>query len=234
MPPNRTSPIRILAADDHTLLRTALCQLLDAEEDMQVVAQTGSGVALPELVAAYRPNVVLLDVEMPGSHPQTMARTLLSRFPGLRLIILSMYDGQPLVQELLALGVRGYLHKSVSRESLVSTIRTAAADEHQVTVSVSRTSFSPAAEPTPPVARLSSRELGVLEHVAAALSNRQIAVLLGITEGTVKRHLRNIFEKLGAVSRIDAVNKAVAAELIKSPVVPPQRSHAMSAGAGIP
>ncbi|GAA0677732.1 response regulator transcription factor [Kitasatospora atroaurantiaca] len=221
----RTAPIRILAADDHTLLRTALCQLLDAEEDMKVVAQTGSGTALPELVAAHRPDVVLLDVEMPGSHPQTMSRTLLTRFPWMRLIILSMYDGPPLVQELLALGVRGYLHKSVSRESLVSTIRTAARDDQQVTVSVSRTSLSAlTADPAVSAARLSSRELGVLEHVANALSNRQIAALLGITEGTVKRHLRNIFDKLGAVSRIDAVNKAVAAELINPPVVPPQRS----------
>lgn len=215
----RPELIRILAADDHTLLRTALAELLDAEDDLQVVAQAGSGRALAELVERHQPHVLLLDVEMPDHHPRAAVRGLLERFPALRIIILTMHDDQPLVHELLRLGARGYLHKSVSRAALLGAVRNAAREDDQIAILVPRAGYTAGGDQTHeqgagPVSR---REREVLTCVAEAMSNRQIAAGLGITEGTVKRHLRNIFDKLDAVSRIDAVNKALAQELIAAP-----------------
>ena len=215
----RPEPIRILAADDHTLLRTALAELLDAEDDLQVVAQASSGRGLAELVERHQPHVVLLDVEMPEHHPGAAVRGLLERFPSLRIIILTMYDDQPLVHELLQLGARGYLHKSVSRAALLSAVRNAAREDDQITILVPRSGYTAGGDRSheQEAAPVSPREREVLTCVAEAMSNRQIAGRLGITEGTVKRHLRNIFDKLDAVSRIDAVNKALAQELIAAP-----------------
>lgn len=215
----RPELIRILAADDHTLLRTALAELLNAEDDLQVVAQASSGRALAELVERHQPHVLLLDVEMPDHHPRAAVRGLLERFPALRIIILTMYDDQPLVHELLQLGARGYLHKSVSRAALLSAVRNAAREDDQITILVPRSGYTAGGDHTheQETGPVSPREREVLTCVAEAMSNRQIAARLGITEGTVKRHLRNIFDKLEAVSRIDAVNKALAQKLIAAP-----------------
>ncbi|WP_406838529.1 response regulator [Streptomyces sp. AHU1] len=208
--------VRILVADDHTLLREALCDLLRTEPGFQVVAQAGNGEDAVRLAAEHRPDVVLLDIEMPRNDPPMTVRRLLERDPGLRIIVLSMYDGQQLVQELLRLGVSGYLHKSAGRETLVSAVRDGdGGSGRTVTVSVSPASLR--AEPATPEGTLSEREVEVLGLVAQAMSNRQIAVRLGIAEGTIKRHMRNIFAKLDAVSRIDAVNKAVERRLIPAP-----------------
>lgn len=211
--------IRIIAVDDHTLLREALCEILRAEDDFEVVAQAGSADGLVELVEEHRPNVVLLDVEMPGHVPESTIRALSERFPEIRVLVLSMHDDISLVQDMLLTGARGYLHKSIPREHLLSAIRSVSRDEEGVALVLSATGLTGAAgghaAAGPSV--LSAREIEILSHVAKAMSNRQVASRLGITEGTVKRHLRNIYGKLGAVSRIDAVNRAVAAGLIDAP-----------------
>jgi DNA-binding NarL/FixJ family response regulator len=150
--------------------------------------------------------VVLLDVEMPGHEPVQTVRQLAAMTPAPKVIILSMYDDPKLVHDLLKIGVYGYLHKGVSRQDLVLAIRGVSRSRQRVTISVP---WESAADDQPDV--LSSREQEVLSLVASALSNRQIAGRLAISEGTVKRHMRNIFAKLGAVSRLDAVNKATAA-----------------------
>jgi DNA-binding NarL/FixJ family response regulator len=206
--------IRIIAVDDHTLLREALCEVLRAEPDFEVVAQTATADGLAELAARYRPDVILLDVEMPGHVPESTVRDLAARFPCLQVLILSMHDDISLVQELLRSGARGFLHKSVPREQLLSAIRTVARDQAGASLVVSGTGLTMAGGASAGPGPLSARELELLSLVAEAMSNRQIANRLGITEGTVKRHLRNIFGKLGAVSRIDAVNRAVAGGLI--------------------
>ncbi|HEY5833069.1 response regulator transcription factor [Streptomyces sp.] len=221
--------IRILVADDHTLLRQALCDLLAAEPDFDVVAQASTGTETCRLAGQYRPDVVILDIEMAENHPATTVGAILCELPDARIIVLSMDDSQRLVRELLSLGVHGYLHKSVSRETLVSAIRQReAGGRRTVTVSVSATSLEPlAGDGSEPNGGLTLREVDVLTLAGKALSNRQIAIRLGIAEGTVKRHLRNVFEKLGAVSRMDAVNKAVARSLLSAPgasddTVPPR------------
>lgn len=214
-------PVRILLADDHTLLREALGEVLHAHPDFEVIAEVGTGEEAVRLAAEHRPDVVLLDVEMPHHNVADTVRTLRRIVPPPHIIVLSMYDDPKLVRELLALGVRGYLHKNVSRESLISAIRGLTTGDHTVvTVAVSRNTFATEAGPDDDAdsPALSAREREVLRYVAAALSNRQIANRIGVTEGTVKRHLHNIFAKLDAVSRIDAVNKATKMSLITGPV----------------
>ncbi|WP_338700521.1 response regulator transcription factor [Streptomyces sp. Q6] len=214
--PPAHEPIRIIAVDDHSLLRGALCELINAEDDLCVVADTDTSQGLGDLVERHRAEVVLLDVEMPEHHAPTVVAELARRFPRLHILILTMYNDAQLVQELIARGARGYLHKSVPRESLLTAIRNAATDDPHMTIAVPVSGMGESGF-SEPQQTLSPREREVLTQAAAALSNRQIAGRLGITEGTVKRHLRNIFEKLGAVSRIDAVNKAVDAQLIRRP-----------------
>jgi two-component system, NarL family, nitrate/nitrite response regulator NarL len=218
--------IRILVADDHVLLREALCDLLGTEPDFDIVAQAGDADTTVELAARHRPDVVLLDVQMPGNDdPARTVQRLLRARPELSVLVVSMLDDPYLVRRLLAAGVRGYVHKSADRQTLAAAVRAQGADRRVVTVSM------PPADPHAPGPGsdghgISEREAEVLSYVAAALSNRQIGARLGITEGTVKRHLRNIFDKLDAVSRIDAVNKATAMSLI-----PPQRSPLAAAPA---
>lgn len=211
-------PIRILAVDDHVLLREALCDLLSIEPDLEIVAQAGSGPEAVRLALRYKPDVILLDIEMPDTDPADTVRQLLADNPVLCIIILSMYDDAWLVTELVTLGVVGYLHKSSRRQTVISTIREVASGSGTVTVSVSPRSLrTPTANPHDAGGLLSDRELEILNAVASALSNRQVATRLAISEPTVKRHLRNIFEKLGAVSRVDAVNKATELNLISRP-----------------
>ncbi|MFB7877554.1 response regulator [Nocardia sp. NPDC056064] len=206
------SPIRILVADDHTLLREALCELLSTEPDFDVVAQAGTGTATVALAGEHRPDVLLLDLEMPESDPAATVGRLLAQDPALRIIVLSMHDGQQLVQQLLALGVSGYLHKGTGRQTLTAAVRQSIGEgPRTITLSVSSASLR---TPTDDPAVLSAREREVLVLVAEARNNRQIASTMGITEATVKRHLRNIFAKLHAVSRLDAVNRAVELSLI--------------------
>ncbi|HEX6472679.1 MAG TPA: response regulator transcription factor [Streptosporangiaceae bacterium] len=204
--------ITILIVDDHALLREGLREILEAQDDMMVVGEAGDSATAIALVAEKRPNVILLDVEIPGEDVTTTVNRIRSLSPDSKVIILSMYDGPQLLRSLLAAGVRGYLLKSVHRQELVTAIRSAHSDNGRIVLAVSRESLAQAQEPASDL--LSAREREVLELTAQALSNTQIASRLSLTEATVKRHLRNIFVKLGAVSRIDAVNKATAASLI--------------------
>ncbi|MGW7199727.1 response regulator [Streptomyces chryseus] len=211
-----TEPIRIIAVDDHSLLRSALCELINTEPDLHVVADVDTSKGLGDLIERTRAQVILLDVEMPDHDAPAVVSELTERFPELHVLMLTMYHEPQLVQDLIARGARGYLHKSVPRESLLLAIRNAAAQALNITIAVPRSGISESVFGETKQT-LSPREREVLVHAAAALSNRQISSKLRITEGTVKRHLRNIFEKLGAVSRIDAVNKAVDAQLIRRP-----------------
>ncbi|MGW3078452.1 MULTISPECIES: response regulator [unclassified Kitasatospora] len=209
------SQVRVLAADDHVLLRTALCNLLTREPDITVVGEAGDGPMAVHQAVQLQPDVILLDLEMPGPGPIETVRQLKTAVPDSRIVVLTMHDDDELVHSLLSEGAFGYLHKSATREVLLAAVRSAVAGG-----TILFTPQRPTARPPRPAERpepqnvLTSRELEVLTCVAEAMSNRQIGRRLGITEGTVKRHLRNIFTKLEATTRLDAVNKAQSARLI--------------------
>jgi DNA-binding NarL/FixJ family response regulator len=197
----------ILIVDDHALVREGLRELLKTQEDMHVVGEAADHPGTVALAVALQPDIVLLDIDMPGGDVTSTVSQIRSRSPKSRVIVLSMHEGPQLVQALLAAGIRGYLLKSVHWQELVVSIRAVRADSDRIVLGVSRESLKYAHRgPSPET--LSDREREVLELVAQALSNAQIAARLELTEATVKRHLRNIFVKLGAVSRLDAVNKA--------------------------
>jgi DNA-binding NarL/FixJ family response regulator len=204
---SKADPTTVLIVDDHALVREGVRGILEAQDDMRVVGQAGDSTSTLLLAAEEQPDVVLLDIEIPGGEVTTTVHQIHSCSPQSRVIILSMYEGPQLVQALLAAGIRGYLLKSIHWQELAVAIRAIHADSGRIILGVSRESLSyPQQEPAQ--GTLSARELEVLDLVAQALSNGQIASRLNLTEATVKRHLRNIFAKLGAVSRLDAVNKA--------------------------
>lgn len=200
---------RVLIVDDHLLVREGLRRILQAQEDLEVVGEAGDSAAALAAAARERPDIVLLDVEIPGDEAAVTVRKLRHVSPESRVIILSMHEGPRLVQELLDAGIRGYLLKSIHWQELVLAIRTVHADPDRILLGVSGHSLRNARHgPGGGPQALSAREQEILGLVGEALSNGQIASRLSLTEATVKRHLRNVFVKLGAVSRIDAVNKA--------------------------
>jgi DNA-binding NarL/FixJ family response regulator len=204
--------IAIVLVDDHALVREGLREIIDSHDDMTVVGEADQSEEAVAQVASLRPDVVLLDIEIPGGEPTDTVTQMRALSPKSQILIVSMYDGPQLLRQLIAAGIRGYLLKSVDRRELVSAIRSVHDFPDRMVLAVSRDSLAHI-QGVPDVA-LSPRELEILELVAQALSNSQIAHLLFISEATVKRHLRNIFVKLDANSRIDAVNKAINASLI--------------------
>jgi DNA-binding NarL/FixJ family response regulator len=204
-------PIRIVVADDHALLRETLCETLRAEDDFTICGVAGTGDEVLAVAGTSRPDVVLLDLGMPRHEPLETVARLHQITPRPKVIVLTMHDRADLVRRLIDAGVAGYLSKHVSRTYLVTAIR-GAHEGQGVTIAVPN-GFTVGGDAERSIV-LSPRELEVLTLVADALSNRQIASRLSITEGTVKRHLRNVFEKLGASSRMEAVRTAREAGLI--------------------
>ncbi|MGQ0717691.1 MAG: response regulator [Pseudonocardiales bacterium] len=209
--------VHILVADDHTLVREAIRDMLMAQDDFWVVGEAADDQAVVEQAARLRPHVVLVDIAMLRNKPPEIVRKIRCASSSSKIVILSMHDELHIIREMVDSGVSGYLPRSADGHALVAAIRTA----HQTDLSAGRHVVNSVPgealtrHPVPSSA-VSAREREVLILVAAGLSNRQVAGRLSITEATVKRHLRNTFEKLHAVSRIDAVNKATAAGLIGS------------------
>ena len=192
------APISIVIADDHTLFREGVRRLLEREQDIEVQGEAGNGAEAVELVAAAGPDVVLLDVKMPGDGVSMTVRRMKQISPRTVVIILTMCDESSLVRRLIEEGIGGYLLKSVTGGELVAAIRSARSGG-RLTLAVSDRSMWEHRDGD----LLSRREREILELAARALSNAQIADRLFVAEATVKRHLHNAFRKLGAVSRIE-------------------------------
>ncbi|MBC2879048.1 MULTISPECIES: response regulator [Streptomyces] len=211
-------PVRILLADDHTLFREGVAEILAASPGLEVVGEAHDGKGACDKAAELRPDVVLLDVEMPGQGVRETLAQLRAVAPGCRVVVLTMHDDVALARELLGLGAGAYLVKGSTRHELIAAIHSVQVERGpgHVILSVSRQGLDRLDRA--PGESLSAREREVLALTAEALSNAQIARRLSIAEGTVKRHLRSIYGKLGAVSRMDAVNKAVTSSLIPPPL----------------
>jgi DNA-binding NarL/FixJ family response regulator len=208
-----SEPIRIVVVDDHALFREGLRELLTHQPDLDVVAEGSTGAEAVALARRHLPDVLLLDVEMPGQRAVQTLRQLQQSVPATQVVVLTMHDDATLVQELLGSGASAYLTKTAGRQDLITAIRSVSRSAGTVLVSVPRDTFAQiGAEARATV--LTRRELEVLRLLALALSNAQIANRLFISEGTVKRHLTNIYAKLQAVSRVDALRKANDARLI--------------------
>jgi len=216
--------IRVLLVDDQTLIRQGLRLLLEMETDIQVVGQATDGREAIRQVEALHPDVVLMDVRMPGMDGVAATRELSARFPEVGVIILTTFEDDETVFDGLRAGARGYLLKDVSSEEMAGAVRKVAAGEaliqsrltRKVLAEFSRLASSPpgrrpssrpATDAQSLPAPLTERELEVLQALARGLSNREIAGQLVITEGTVKNHVSNLIDKLGVRDRTQAVLK---------------------------
>ena len=208
-------PIRVLLADDHTMFRQGIARVLSGYGGLEIVGQTDNDDGAVELARRTRPDVVLMQVQMPISRAKVNLRRMREATnPPPKVVIVTMIEDPREVRELMDLGTSAYIVKSASAEHLVAAVRAAILDpksKHAV-VGMPLGMLEEAQEGSQGV--LSARELEILLLAARGLSNRQIGAALYVTEGTVKRHLANTYEKMGVSSRGQATRKALFEEWI--------------------
>ncbi len=205
--------IRIVIVDDQTLVRKGLASLLALVPDLEVVGTAADGRAALALVAAQLPDVVLMDVRMPGMNGIAATREIRAGHPNIRVIVLTTFDNDEYVFESLRAGAAGYLLKTADPDHLAAAIRTVHAGGSVLDPAVAqkvlhRAAYPGAAEPAL-AKRLTSREREVLNLVAQGVANAEIAARLCLAEGTVRNHVSHILGKLGARDRAHAARLAV-------------------------
>lgn len=203
-------PITVLIVDDHPLIREGITAVAGGFEDISVVGEASNGLEAIRLYRAMQPDVTLMDVQMPELNGIAAISSIISEFPQARIAVLTTYRGDVRALQAIKAGARGYLLKSTLRHELIDTIRALAAGKRRFPPEI-------AAELAAHIDQdgLTGRELEVLRHVACGLSNKETAVTLAIREDTVKGHLRNIMDKLGANNRTHAVTIGIQRGIIE-------------------
>ncbi len=214
--------IRILIADDHLVVREGLQLILSMEDDFEVIGEAANGETAVRLVDELQPDVVLMDLRMPGIGGLEAIEQILGQWPEMAIVILTTYNEDDLMIRGLQAGARGFLLKDTGRETLFHTIRAAARGETLLQPDImlrvmahtgKPVSTGQVAKPVPTEtmeqAVLTERELEVLTAVARGDRNKEIALQLGVTERTVKAHLTNVYNKLGVDSRAAAVSVGI-------------------------
>jgi len=210
--------IRVLVADDQSMVRAGFRMLLANEDDIEVVGEASNGLEAVEKVARFLPTVVLMDIRMPELDGLEATRRILAADDPPRILILTTFDLDEYVYEALRAGASGFVLKDDPPEQLLTAIRTVAAGEALLSPAVTKgviAQFTRLPRPTPPakLEELTERELDVLRLIARGLSNAEIAQELFISDTTVKTHITHIFQKLGLRDRVQAVVLAYQAGL---------------------
>ena len=201
--------IRLLLAEDQPLMRRGLRAVLESEADLTVVAEAGSGAEAVTLALEHRPDVILMDVQMPEMTGVAATQQLAAHALARRVLILTTFDREDYVLDALRAGAAGYLLKDVDADELIRVIRLIAAGEGFIQPSVAAKYLRLlAARPAEPGEPLTPRELEVLGLLAEGESNKRIAGRLGITESTVKNHVNNVLAKLQVRNRTEAALRA--------------------------
>ncbi|GIE82544.1 DNA-binding response regulator [Actinoplanes philippinensis] len=215
-------PIRVILADDQPLVRAGLAMLLRAEPDVEVVAEADDGEAAVELTRAVRPDVVIMDVRMPGMDGVAATRRLTAEGSAARVLILTTYHVDEAVYGALRAGASGFVLKDAAPQELVAAVRALAGGEAWLDPAVARnllddlTARPEPAAPSPEVlAKLTSREQEVLVLMAHGLSNREIAEHLVVGDATIKTHVARVLMKLGLRDRTQAVVAAYQSGLVR-------------------
>jgi len=192
--------IRVLSVDDHPLLRDGIAALVSEQSDMELVAEAANGREAIEQFRKHKPDVTLMDLQMPEISGIDAMTAIRSEFPEARIIVLTTYAGDAQVMRALKAGARAYLLKGLLRKELLQTIRAVHAGQKRVPPEVAAELVGHAADDS-----LTSREIDVLRLIAAGNANKEVAAQLSITEETVKGHVKNILAKLRASDRTHAV-----------------------------
>jgi DNA-binding NarL/FixJ family response regulator len=202
--------IGVLSVDDHPLLREGIAALLNAESDMKLIAEASNGQEAIEKFRLHRPDVTLMDLQMPVLNGIDAIMGIRSEFPNARIIVLTTYAGDVQVLRALKAGARGYILKGQVRKELLDTIRAVHAGQKRIPPEVAAELVDHAVED-----ELTSREIDVLRLIAGGNANKEIAGQLSIAEDTVKGHVTNILAKLGAHDRTHAVTIGVRRGIIE-------------------
>ncbi len=216
-------PTRVVVVDDQELFRRGLTMLIGTLDGIELVGEAGNGQEAVEVVLRTDPEVVLLDVRMPGRSGIETCAELKALMPSVRIVMLTASDEESDLYDAVRSGASGYLLKSSSIDDVAEAVRLVADGQSLITPSMAvklLDEFKQLASAGPAVAgvpRLTDRELQVLAEMARGSSNREIARVLFITENTVKNHVRNILEKLQLHSRMEAVMYAVREKLLDVP-----------------
>jgi len=207
---NTGRPIRILTVDDHPLLREGIAAILGTERELDLVAQASNGLEAVEQFRALRPDVTLMDLQMPQMNGIEAIQEIRKDFPDARIIVLTTYAGDAQAERAFKAGASGYLLKSALRKELIETIRTVHGGKKKIPVEIAVEMAEHHADDS-----LTGREIEVLQQVAAGNANKIIAAHLDISEETVKAHVKNILSKLGANDRTHAVTMALKRGIIE-------------------
>ena len=201
---SRLHKITILTVDDHPLLRSGIAAVIQGEEDISLVGEATNGQEAIEAYRTHRPDVTLMDLQMPGMNGIEAILTIRSEFPAARFVVLTTYDGDAQALRALKAGATGYLLKGMLREELVNTIRNTYAGRRCISPEIAARLAEHVVDDA-----LTDREIEVLRKVAAGTSNKIIAMELAVSEATVKTHMKSILSKLGANDRTHAATLAI-------------------------
>lgn len=207
-------PIRILLVDDHAVVRSGLSKFLLVNKEFKLVGEASDGAEAVQKVSLHKPDVVLMDLMMPGTDGITATREIHKKYPTVKVIALTSFAEQNMVQGALQAGAIGYLQKNVTAKELGYAIRSA--HEGRMTLSPEATQVLANSVAQPQIAgeQLTERERDVLRCMVDGLNNNEIAEKLVISLGTVKFHVSNIFHKLGVDSRVETVKMALEQKLV--------------------
>ena len=208
--------IRILLADDHHIVRAGVRQLLESAKDLEVIAEAGDGEEAQTLIQKHKPDVAVLDIQMPKATGIEVTRWARARLPEVGILILTAYDDDPYVMAVLQAGANGYVLKTAQADDLIQAVRDVNEGKSALDPAITRKLMSNIFKGTEKkiVEPLTDRELDVLRLAAKGFTNKAIGVQLSISDRTVQGHLAHIFAKLQANSRTEAVMRAVSLGLI--------------------
>lgn len=199
-----TNTLRILVVDDHFMVRMGLTSSLNAEPDMQVVAESANAEAALESYRQHQPSLVLMDVRLPGMSGAEAVSAIVREFPDARILMLSTHSGEEEIYRSLQNGARGYILKSAMREELLRAIRDVRDGKRYIDPAVASLLAERVTHRS-----LTSREIEVLQMVAKGMGNKEIAASLNIAEVTVKLHVSHVLEKLNVKDRTEAATVAL-------------------------
>lgn len=215
---NEAAPIRVLVVDDHAVVRRGVCALLATEQGIEVAGEAGDGREAVAKAAALRPDVILMDLDMPGMNGVDATRRLLADDPAARVVVLTSFSLDALMMPAVRAGVAGYLLKTSRPEEVIRAVRLAAEGSTVIDPAVAGRLLREVAgegRRPPSLEELTERERDVLRALAHGLSNRQAAERLGVSETTVRTHVGSILSKLGLATRTQAALYALHVGLVR-------------------